>query len=403
MKRLLVLKTVIPTMLIVVALLALAGSGPVQHYSVKSKPDHSTTAVSVRSDSSYSGFSSNQWENRALSYAFNHWGKSAVNNKLDALEYASNINFINWYHLNYYTMPSGHRNLTKSNLSLIINTYELNDPLGNHLASLVTQFEMNTQIGNDPVNTAQIVANNEGKLVSNSSMTYKGEQAYLLIYKYQGQNFTVTYELIKHGNQLTPVDPTIRLNEFTIYKGWWIFTISAKSYNIYTDFYNYNNALQFENFISTGLTITAIVQDILTLVVYAVIGYLVGPTLSAGQTAIAGVASGLISDLLGTTNPMDIAGNVNTLFKNEEGELGYFRLVFTLNQWSWGIVPEFAVWGRINPGNSLFEVFRNVQPLTGGDIVNAYIDTWYAMESAIGINDKVYLPNPSGGWGQFVV
>ena len=27
----------------------------------------------------------------------------------------------------------------------------------------------------------------------------------------------------------------------------------------------------------------------------------------------------LISDLLGTTNPMDIAGDVNTLFKKEEG------------------------------------------------------------------------------------
>lgn len=68
-----------------------------------------------------------------------------------------------------------------------------------------------------------------------------------------------------------------------------------------------------------------------------------------------------------------------------------------------GVVPEFAVWGRINPRNRLFECFRNVQPLTRGDIVDAYIDTWYCMESAIGINKKVYMPNPSGGWRQFVV
>ena len=127
-----------------------------------------------------------------------------------------------------------------------------------------------------------------------------------------------------------------------------------------------------------------------------------GPASDAFSLAERGEASKLISDLLGTTNPMDIAGDVNTLFKKEEGELGYFRLVFTLNQWS-GVVPEFAVWGRINPRNRLFECFRNVQPLTRGDIVDAYIDTWYCMESAIGINKKVYMPNPSGGWRQFVV
>ena len=43
-----------------------------------------------------------------------------------------------------------------------------------------------------------------------------------------------------------------------------------------------------------------------------------GPASDACSVAERGVASKLISDLLGTTNPMDIAGDVNTLFKKEE-------------------------------------------------------------------------------------
>lgn len=61
-----------------------------------------------------------------------------------------------------------------------------------------------------------------------------------------------------------------------------------------------------------------------------------GPASDVFSLAERGAASKMISDLLGTTNPMDIAGDVNTLFKKEEGELGYFRLVFTVNQWSGG-------------------------------------------------------------------
>lgn len=195
------------------------------------------------------------WKNSALSFAYNRWGSNASHNKLDALEYASNVNFINWYNHNYRMLPQEERNLTEKNLSSIIDIYESMDPVGNKLASMVTQYELNSATSSNPVNTSRIVQNREGKLVSNASTTYDGNPAYLLTYRYTSGNVTVTYALIKHGSIFTPVDPYVRLNAFTISKGWWIFSISATSYNIYFDFYNYVNAVNFKNFITSELTV----------------------------------------------------------------------------------------------------------------------------------------------------
>lgn len=333
------------------------------------------------------------WKNSALSFAYNRWGSNASHNKLDALEYASNVNFINWYNHNYRMLPQEERNLTEKNLSSIIDIYESMDPVGNKLASMVTQYELNSAASSNPVNTSRIVQNREGKLVSNASTTYDGNPAYLLTYGYTSGNVTVTYALIKHGSIFTPVDPYVRLNAFTISKGWWIFSISATSYNIYFDFYNYVNAVNFKNFITGTLTISSIIQDLMAIVVWSAVGVGVGPFSEMGNLA-AGVIGSLFGDLVGTTSPLSIAGNVNTLFSNEWDYSGDFRLVFTLNVWEDGLVPQYAVWGRINPGNSLFEVFSNVQPLSGGSTIQNYLTLWNDMATRVGINHQVYMSSP---------
>ncbi len=333
------------------------------------------------------------WKNSALSFAYNRWGSNASHNKLDALEYTSNVNFINWYYHNFEMLPSSHRNLTGVNLSVIIGVYEQSDPTGRRLASMVTQYELNSAASSNPVNTSRIVQNREGKLVSNASTTYDGNPAYLLTYGYTSGNVTVTYALIKHGSIFTPVDPYVRLNAFTISKGWWIFSISATSYNIYFDFYNYVNAVNFKNFITGTLTISSIIQDLMAIVVWSAVGVGVGPFSEMGNLA-AGVIGSLFGDLVGTTSPLSIAGNVNTLFSNEWDYSGDFRLVFTLNVWEDGLVPQYAVWGRINPGNSLFEVFSNVQPLSGGSTIQNYLTLWNDMATRVGINHQVYMSSP---------
>ena len=333
------------------------------------------------------------WKNSALSFAYNRWGSNASHNKLDALEYASNVNFINWYNHNFEIIPPSHRNLTKVNLSVIINAYEQSDSTGRRLASMVTQYELNSAASSNPVNTSRIVQNREGKLVSNASTTYDGNPAHLLTYRYTSGNVTVTYALIKHGDRFTPVDPYVRLNAFTISKGWWIFSISATSYNIYFDFYNYVNAVNFKNFITGTLTISSIIQDLMAIVIWSAVGVGVGPFSEMGNLA-AGVIGSLFGDLVGTTSPLSIAGNVNTLFSNEWDYSGDFRLVFTLNVWEDGLVPQYAVWGRINPGNSLFEVFSNVQPLSGGSTIQNYLTLWNDMATRVGINHQVYMSSP---------
>ena len=172
------------------------------------------------------------WKNSALSFAYNRWGSNASHNKLDALEYASNVNFINWYNHNYRMLPQEERNLTEKNLSSIIDIYESMDPVGNKLSSIVTQYELNSATSSNPVNTSRIVQNREGKLVSNASTTYDGNPAYLLTYKYTSGNVTVTYALIKHGSIFTPVDPLCKAERFHNFQG-------------VVDLFNFSNELQY--------------------------------------------------------------------------------------------------------------------------------------------------------------
>ena len=125
-------------------------------------------------------------------------------------------------------------------------------------------------------------------------------------------------------------------------------------------------------------------------------------TLAEAAGLTIGIFSSIAGDLLGTTSPLSIAGNVNTVFSNEWDCSGDFRLVFTLNAWEDGLVPQYAVWGRINPGNSLFEVFSNVQPLSGGSTIQNYLTLWNDMATRVGINHQVYMSSPPN-WQLYAV
>lgn len=390
--------------LAVVTAVMLLSMTNLSHFDSEAQSTHSTGVTSAVSSASPLP-QITQWENVALTHIYDKWGQF-TNNKLDILEYQSNINFWNWYEKSYQSLPASHRNFTSANASIIIGMYQANDPTGNKLIDEITQSEMSIEATSSPINTSYVVNNDLGRLVSNTTVMNDGQTSYLLTCIYQKDNSSLTYALLSQNGKLTPVDPYVRVNDFTIYYGVWPFQISGTSYNIYVDFTQYNNALNFKNFLTSTLTIDAIIQDLLTIIVYSVITGSIGDlgttALSTVAGALFGVGSSLVDDLLGTTSPLQIANNFNTLFDNEWGYLGEFRIVYTLNNWAWGLVPQFAVWGRINPGNNLFEAFDSVQPLTGSSTVQNYLSVWNDIEYGIGINNKVYAPEPFD-WTQYII
>ena len=344
------------------------------------------------------GYASKNWEKNALLYAYNKWGDKT--GKLAQLEYRSNVNFIKWYHNMYSKLPQYYRNLTASNLSSILTIYKHSDRTGYKLSNEITEYEVSKQMAEHKVNISKVVEYKEGKAVSHRTTIRNNKTAIVTTYIYHSKNETVTYALMKQGNKTIALDPYVSLGVFKISKGYWIFKIYATSYNIYYNFYNYNDAKQFEQYITGTMTITAIVDDVFTAIVYAMLGYGAAVAGSAAWALIIGVGGTLACDLLGTTTPTAIANNFKTLFENEWDYSKDFRLVFTLNLWEDGLVPQFAVWGRINPGNSLFEAFDSVQPLTGGQEITNYLQAFDSIESKIGTNNKQYIANPTC-WSSF--
>ena len=325
-----------------------------------------------------------------MKYNLIHYGLHS--GKLDKLQYKADMNFLTWYIGNFNRIPSAYRGITQQNASVMLPIWENESARAQSDVQAVANYEVNQHASQYHINTAYIVNNRLGNLVSNRTTMYKNESANLLVYKYVKNNQSLVYELIDQKGSFIPVDPYIRLNAFTIHWGWGGL-ISGTSYNMYFNFTTYNNAVSFRNFITQTLTISSIVQDICAAVVWSFVGMGLG-LVSVAAGLIVGVGGSLVEDLTGTTSPLSIATNVNTLFNNEWDYSHDFRLVFTLNAWEDGLVPQYAVWGRINPGNSLFDVFDNVQPLSGGAIIQNYLTLWYDLKDAIGINNRVYLPVP---------
>ena len=333
-------------------------------------------------------FASTSFEYSALNYARNHWGKNATKNKLDSLEYSLNSNFITWYHNNYYKLPLKYRNLTNSNMPFLMKIYQNESPKGKLLLSNIANYEMNKQHKNN-LNITHIVNNRMGILILNKTIIYHNKTAYQLTYKYKKNNSSLVYSLIIQGKKVIPVDPYIRLNNFKISAGVWIFKVYGESYNIYLRFNNYNNAKAYENYIIGNLQLKAIITDIMDGIFWIALG-----VLTTGWVGVlVAVAGTLVSDLAGVTNPLTIAHNVKTLFKNEWGYSGNFRIVFTENEWENGALPEFAVWGRINPGNSLFEVFRSFQYLTQNE-GNNFVKAFGKLAAHYGLDKTDYISNP---------
>ena len=346
------------------------------------------------------GYASKNWEKNALLYAYNKWGDKT--GKLAQLEYRSNVNFIKWYQNMYSKLPQYYRNLTASNLSSILTIYKHSDRTGYKLSNEITEYEVSKQMAEHKVNISKIVEYREGKAVSHRTTIRNNKTAIVTTYIYYSKNETVTYALMKQGNKTIALDPYVSLGVFKISKGWWIFKIYATSYNIYYNFYNYNDAKQFEQYITGTMTITAIVDDVFTALVYAALIF-VGGEVSAFWSLVGGVIGTVVGDMLGAaTSPTAIANNFKTLFENEWDYSKDFRLVFTLNLWEDGLVPQFAVWGRINPGNSLFEAFDSVQPLTGGQEITNYLKVFESIESKIGTDNNQYIANPDC-WSTFAL
>lgn len=397
-------KTLKKVTLIVISIVMVLSMINLSHPGGDGRQNHQL-GISASASNAAPIYPTSQWVNNAASHIYDKWGRN-TSNELDVLEYKSNLNFLSWYQQNYYSIPTSHRNFTRTNASIIIGMYQTTDASGNKLISEITQYEMSTKATISPFNTSYVVNHVLGKLVSNSTVASGGSIAHILVYKYHEDNSSLTYALLDKNGKITPMDPYVRVNDFTIYYGIWPFQMSGTSYNIYVDFANYYNALNFKNFLISTLTIDALVQDLLTIVVFSVItgsiGDLGNAFLPTAAGALFGVGSSLVDDLLGTTSPLKIADNFNTLFSNEWRYLGEFRLVYTLNNWAYGLVPQFSVWGRINPGNSLFQAFDSVQPLTGGDTVQNYLSIWNDIESGIGLNNKVYAPEPFD-WTQYII
>ncbi len=342
----------------------------------------------------------NSAKSKFISYAYNRWGKNSSNNKTDSLKYSFNIDFINWYYKNYNNIPQEHRRLYKGNMKYLIKYYEATNQTGKKLLNELSNlnFKAENNKNNNYINTSTVIKKREGNLISNTPLKYKNGSARLLTYSYKTKNYTIIYELIKHGNKFTVVDPTVRVDAFKIHHTINLYLYKIKipgtSYNTYFDFNNYSNALLFKQFVTQKLIISSIVQDLMALILFAIPG-------TSG--VIVGIIGSLVNDLEGTTSPLSIAHNINTLFKNEEGYSHDFRLVFTLNEWEYSLLPEFAVWGRINPGNSLFEVFKTFEELNANAAKN-YLTAFTSLENKIGYNNKVYISGPTtiSAWDKYI-
>ncbi len=326
-------------------------------------------------------------------FSYNRYGMNMSSNALDHLQYTSDLNFMRWYESNYYFISPGHRGITRANASALIGMRERSSQSAKRSVNAVVQYEMNQHSTKNKINAMSIAEHRKGTLVSEKTISYDNHTADMLTYRYSHNNQTIMYNLVRYNGKFILTDPTFRLNSFTIHWGW-DGIISGTSYNLYLNFYNYNSANAFKNFVWGALTLTAIISDIIDAAFWIIVG-----AATAGASVVAGVLLGIVTgvggDLLGTTPPNQIYNNVNTLFKNEWGYSGNFRLVFTANLWEGGLLPEFAVWGRINPGNSLYEVFQSFQYLTAHE-ADSFVTGYYnVLTKEYGTNKYNYIGSPS--------
>jgi hypothetical protein len=327
-----------------------------------------------------------------MTYNLIHYGVHS--NMLDKLQYKADLNFATWYIADFSQIPSSHRGITPQNSSIILPMWENESPHAKGDVQAVANYEVSQYTTQNEINTTYIVNNRLGNIVSNETTVYDNQSANLLVYKYTKDNQSLVYELIAQKGSFTPVDPYIRLNAFTIHWGWGGL-ISGTSYNIYFKFTNYNNALSFKDFLSSALTIKASVETAMTDIGWIIAGALVGSIAGPAGTvigALVGVAADLIS-LYEDTNPTTIASTINGLFTNQEDYNGQFQVVYTLNAWEDGLVPEFSWWGYFNPGSVLTQIYKDVGLVS--DAESDFITVYNYLAGMVGTNVQTYFSAPS--------
>ena len=208
-----------------------------------------------------------------MKYNIIHYGLHS--GKLDRLQYKADMNFLTWYIGNFSQIPSAYRGITQQNASVMLPIWENESARAQSDVQAVANYEVNQHASQYHINTAYIVNNRLGNLVSNRTTMYNNESANLLVYKYVKNNQSLVYELIDQKGSFIPVDPYIRLNAFTIHWGWGGL-ISGTSYNIYFNFTTYNNALNFKNFLDTASTITAWVEFAMDTILWTAVAVLTG-------------------------------------------------------------------------------------------------------------------------------
>ena len=326
-------------------------------------------------------------------YNLIHYGTH--NHMLDQLEYKADLNFATWYIGNFSKIPSSYRGITLQNSSVILPMWENESPWARSDVQAVANYEVSRYTKQNEIDTAYVVNNRLGNVVSNRTVIYDNQSANLLVYSYTQDNSSLVYEMIYENGSIRPVDPYIRLNAFTIHWGWGGL-ISGTSYNIYFTFTNYNTALKFKNFLSSALTVQSSVDYAATVIGWTALGSAIGSAVPVGGTlagALVGLIGGIVSAILDTTDPTTVATTINNLFINQEDYSGQFELVYTLNAWEWGLVPEFSWWGYINPGQILTQVYKSVQ--LGSGEVSDFKSIYYGLTNKYGTNVEKAFSSPS--------
>lgn len=315
--------------------------------------------------------------------------------KLDQLQYAADLNFANWYASNHSHIPASYRGISQENSSVILPLWENNNPLAVSDIQAVAEYEVSQNTVQNEINTTYVVNNHLGTLISNTTIVNDNQTANLFTYEYTKDNQSLVYSLIEQNGVYTPVDPYIRLNAFTIHWGWGGL-ISGTSYNIYFTFDNYNDALNFKNFLTTAITVESSVDYASTIIAWTALGAGIGSVVPGAGTlagAIVGFIGGVVTAIQGNTDPVYVANTINGLFTNQEAYNGQFEVVYTLNAWEWGLVPEFSWWGYMNPGQVLTQIYKNVGLASNAE--SNFITVYNALASNFGTNVERYFAAPT--------
>ena len=385
--------TLMATLMILLAFSGLAHNiGYMQGQSSEHSPEVSNMVAGKPSSfSTLNGQEINDLQ-KFMEYNLIHYGLHS--GKLDKLQYRADMNFLTGYIGNFTQIPAANRGINKRNASVMLSMWENESSHAKRDVQAVANYEVNQQSTQYHMNTAYVVNNHLGNLISNRTTMYNNASANLLEYKYTNHNESLVYELIDQKGSFIPVDPYIRLNAFTIHWGWGGL-ISGTSYNIYFTFTNYNNALSFKDVLSDISTIQASVNAAVSILASAALGAAIGsvfPGVGTLAGAIAGVALGVAKVLVDNTNPVNVANTINGLFRNQEDYTHdkYFNITYTYNAWEWGLVPEFSWWGYMNPGSVLTQIYKDVS-FGHSDEEEGFMMIYNSLANTYGTNVEMYF------------